>query len=150
MESRLAEDFWKEFYKLNWSWRFNRELLVRRELSQVCVKVGIVPKVCPLCLNPTEYFELHHWRIRYLETAFFQQGYYRRMCPSCNRVLVWCGFRKPWEEQWRFLCKYYTRNKKRRLEYPNFDGVERGWSRFLPIEEKLYRKVLEVWKLSRD
>ena len=186
MENSLSKDFWKEFSRIDWSWRRGNRLPVMLGVSRVCVKVGIVPKVCPVCLNPTEFFRFHHWGFKELEAAF-RRGSYRRICASCNqllgfgpqnpnrgdgRILRW-RFGQDWREkeserlelvklwswealgqrmytlemtwkgQYSLLSRYFRLYEEK---YPNFDGVEREWSRFLPIEEELYRRVLGVWK----
>ncbi len=139
--------------------------LSRGLLPKVCPVCGNILK--------GDWLETHHWGCGegywgYIEAL--KAGKLRRMCASCNRLLglhpeaqaynysgeKWYWYRwfrihgdrlyldstYTWEEQFEMLSEYFTSDKKRYL-YPNFDGVERPWSRFLPVEEELFRKMLK-------
>ena len=173
MEKDLVRAFQEEFGRVSWAWRVRNELAIRVGISGVCIRMGIVPGVCPICLNPHSTLEFHHWGFKYNLTAF-RQGNYRRVCPSCNRILsplyrdvrvskryrywtkrflehggrLYTDRGYTWEEQFSLLSEYFGSFLKLG-QYPNFDGIEREWSRPLPIEERLYKQVLEVWRSTR-
>lgn len=121
---------------------------------------------------PGGILEEHHWGTkRGQEGQFeaFRLGKTRRMCKSCNQILGPCmgqvdivgrgrsvrfwvkRFQEhisrlydttyTWEEQFGLLSEYF-RSSYKEGKYPNFDGIEGGWSRFLPIEEDIYRKII--------
>ena len=135
---------------------------LRIRLSRWSLRENIISKVCPLCGNglPDGKLEWHHWGTKH-EGEADELGKCRRMCRSCNRILgigvtngglgkLWrkglyneemFTDRMTWERQKEFLYSYY-RDKDKKERYPNFDGIEKDWSRLTSIEEEIYRKII--------
>lgn len=137
---------------------------LRSSITRFSLEVGIIPKICPICKNPliSGKLEEHHWGSKDKWEAV-RRGDVRRMCPSCNRLLGLGGgpvslyskwgrlFKEhkkqlymegyTWEPQYRLLEEYF-RSSRVRMRYPDFDGNEGLWSRFLSIEEYVYALVM--------
>lgn len=161
----ISKEIWREFSRKSLKERgTDRGFRLRSEITAWSLKEGIIPKVCPLCGNglPDGKFEWHHWGSRREDEAD-RLGKCRRMCRSCNRILgigvrdgglgrLWRRLfpsgeggifsdEMTWEKQWEFLCAYY-KDKDKRGKYPNLDGIEKDWSRLLPVEEEIYKKIM--------
>lgn len=138
------------------------ESLLRGKITKLSLETGLIPSVCPICKNglPSGKLEEHHWGPESQEKAI-RLGNSRRMCPPCNRLLglgggpeslysswgrKFSGHRKrlyfgdyTWEEQFTLLSVYF-RSPRKKAKYPNFDGKEGDWSRFLSLEEEIYER----------
>jgi len=137
---------------------------LRGSVTKFSLEVGILPSICPICKNPliSGKLEEHHWGSRNKGEAIRLRNV-RRMCPSCNRLLGLGGgpvslhskwgrlFKEhkkqlyvggyTWKPQYELLSQYF-RSVGVKYRYPNFDGKEGVWSRFLSIEEYIYTLVV--------
>ena len=120
-----------------------------QKVSKVSLERGLIPKVCPVCKNPPivdggRFLVIHHWGAA-TKLEAIRLGNYRRMCYSCNAYLknldlgwLYSGD-SDWEGQYSFLARRFKDNGR---QYPNWDGAEGEWSKFLPIENKVYEELL--------
>lgn len=102
----------------------------------------MLPKdtACPICGNTSWKripLVIHHWGPTTRLEAI-RLGKYRRMCDSCNHLLRNVVFDGrlytddiTWEEQWLYLCGRFSWDT---TCYPNFDGVEKNWSKLTQKE----------------
>jgi hypothetical protein len=120
-----------------------------QKVSKISIERGLVPKQCPICkgfpiTEEGKFLILHHWGPQDKLTCI-RNGSYRRMCHSCNSYLKkldlgWLYSKEAtWEGQYSFLRKRFIDNSK---QYPNYDGTEGQWSRFLKEEIKIFEELL--------
>lgn len=111
---------------------FTKTALVR--ITARALKIGIIPRMCPICKNPTRRLAVHHWGGNGIEVG----ERYRRICLSCNfqlGILFKGEYPDLWAEQYQNLSegvfKAFPKN------YPFFDGREGEWSRITEEERVL-------------
>ena len=143
---------------------------IRSKVTKFSLDRGLIPMVCPICHNKLERGKLeeHHWGCKSQDEAF-EKGNTRRMCAGCNRLLGRGGGPESlyskmgrlseartrsiededltWDEQWELISSYF---KRQRVKYSKFDGEEKPWSQFLPIEEEILRKFQALGVDSKE
>ena len=135
----LSQALGKKLYALD-AWR---------KVSKESIARGIIPNICPVCKNPPivdngRFLVLHHWGPS-SKLDCLREGNYRRICGSCNSYLMhvdlgWLySIDADWKGQYELLARRCSNNPR---VYPDFDGIEGDWSKFVPEENKIYEEMV--------
>ena len=112
-------------------------------VTEESLRIERIPKECPICGNPGEKLVIHHWNSskEKNKNKAIINGYYRRMCISCNSslgILFKNPYPLPWKLQYKKLLGY---SKKFPKTYQNMKE-EGEWS--LLLEEE-WNRVKYIW-----
>jgi len=122
-----------------------------RFVIEESLETGRIPKECPICGNPKEKLITHHWNPNGTNTqkekeiaASLTNGYYRRMCDSCNSslgLIFKSNYPPPWKTQYEKLLEYFK-------QYPEtYQNVkEEGWWSLLSEEE--WNRIKYIWNTT--
>lgn len=124
---------------------FTKSALVR--ITTKALEKGIIPRICPICKNPTEKLAVHHWG----DEAYDVGDKYRRVCESCNAqlgILFKGEYPDTWEKQYKVLVEKILAVYP--VSYPFCDGIEGDWSRITEQEVELVLKEGDTARYGID